>query len=106
MVFWREDKKGEKESNLEKLKGGKMRKYYLEIESYRNDNSLSGIEIINQATKNRRERFAKTLKNLRLDFFEVDIHDFMRIATARNLAEASVKLMNLEIKDFWKSSKK
>ena len=82
-----------------------MRKYYLEIESYRADNSLSTLEIIDQATKNRREKFAKTLENLRLEFFRIDIDDFMRIATARNLAEASVKLMNLEIKKFWKSNK-
>lgn len=75
-----------------------MRKYYLEIESYGDDNSISSVEIIDQRTKNRRERFAKTLKNLRLEFFIISDDIFRLLSIVQALNEASSKLMRLEIK--------
>jgi len=77
-----------------------MRKYYIEIESYRDDTSITGIKIIDQQTKNRRSRLAKTLKNVRLDFFLLEVNAFrQRLQCARDLGEASAKLLNLEIRD-------
>jgi len=83
-----------------------MRKYYLEIESYQDDNSLSTLRIIDQATKNRREKFAKTLKNLRLEFFRISDDFHMQLSIARDLNEASSKLIKLEIKKLLESEAK
>jgi len=83
-----------------------MRKYYLEIESYRDDNSLSNVEIIDQRTKNRREIFAKTLSNLRLEFFIIS-NDFHRqLSLVRDLNDATAKLIKLEIKHLLESESK
>lgn len=83
-----------------------MRKYYLEIESYRDDNSLSNLEIICQRTKNRREIFAKTLKNLRLEFFEISDDFHRQLSLARDLNDATAKLIKLEIKSLLESESK
>ncbi len=80
-----------------------MRKYYLEIEYYQNDMSISTLRIIDQATKNRREEFAKTLRNLDIIFFRID-NDFHRqLSIAQDLNEASSKLIRLEIKNLLES---
>ena len=80
-----------------------MRKYYLEIESYRDDNSLSSIKIIGQATKNRRERFAKTLKNLKIEFFKICPDFHRQLSIAQDLGEAQLKLVALEIRGLLES---
>ncbi len=83
-----------------------MRKYYLEIESYRDDNSLSTMRIIDQRTKNRTEEFIKTLKNLKVEFFLI-CDDFHRqLSIAQDLNEASSKLIKLEIKQLLESEAK
>lgn len=76
-----------------------MRKYYLEIESYRDDNSISTMRIIDQATRNRTEKFIKTLKNLKVEFFRIDADFHRQLSIARDLNEASSKLIKLEIKN-------
>ena len=82
-----------------------MRKYYLEIESCKDDNSISSIEIIDQRTRNRREKFAKTLQNLKIEFFSIcdDFHG--QLSIARDLNEASSKLIKLEIKKLLEEKK-
>lgn len=80
-----------------------MRKYYLEIESYRDDNSISTMRIIDQATKNRTEKFIKTLKNLKVDFFIISDDFHRQLSVARDLNEASSKLIKLEIKKLLES---
>ena len=80
-----------------------MRKYYLEIESYRDDNSISTLRIIDQATKNRTEKFIKTLKNLKVDFFIISADFHRQLSIAQDLNEASSKLIKLEIKNLLES---
>jgi len=80
-----------------------MRKYYLEIEYYQDDMSLSTLRIIDQRTKNRRAEFAKTLRNLDIEFFPI-CDDFHRqLSVAQDLNEASTKLIKLEIKKLLES---
>ena len=80
-----------------------MRKYYLEIESYRDDNSLSALRIIDQATKNRTEKFIKTLQNLKVELFIIDADFHRQLSIAQDLSEASSKLIRLEIKKLLES---
>ncbi len=80
-----------------------MRKHYLEIEYYQNDMSISTLRIIDQRTKNRREKFAKTLKNLDIEFFPICSDFHRQLSIARDLNEATAKLIKLEIKNLLES---
>lgn len=80
-----------------------MRKYYIEVESYRDNTLIIGIKIIDQATKNRRSKFAKTLENVKLDFFLVEVNAFrQRLADPPSMIRENVLLREnckaLEIK--------
>lgn len=78
-----------------------MRKYYLEVESYRDDTLVCRVGVINQATKNRRERFAKNFKGMKLDFLTInqDINQILSLCEDLNMA--SFKLMNLVNKELY-----
>ncbi len=80
-----------------------MRKYYLEIESYRDDNSISTLRIIDQATKNRTERFFKSIKHLKVEFLGIDADFHRQLSLARDLNDATAKLIKLEIKQLLES---
>lgn len=77
-----------------------MRKYYLEVESFRDDSSIIGIRIVDQRTKNRRSKLAKKLVNTQLDFFRTSPGKLGLLTNARDLSEASTKLINLKIRGF------
>lgn len=83
-----------------------MRKYYLEIESYKDDKSISTLRIIDQATKNRAEEFIKTLKNLNVEFYRISADLHRLLCVAHDLSDASTKIITLEIKNLLESESK
>lgn len=70
-----------------------MRKYYIEVESYEDDSLIIGLRVVDQRTKNRREKFAKTLKNVRIDFYMIDRNVHSRLSLCQELNITSTKLM-------------
>ena len=79
-----------------------MRKYYLEVESYRDDNSLCTVRVINQATKNRREKFIKNLKRIKLDFLKINYNVNDMLSLCEDLNMASTKLMSIANRELYR----
>lgn len=76
-----------------------MRKYYLEVESYKIDDSIIQLRIVDQRTKNRRYSFVRNpLRDIRIEFFEIPSDNLGLLSCAYDLGEASVKLMKLKMK--------
>lgn len=76
-----------------------MNKYYLQIVSYRDDNSISSIKIIGHGEKTRAENQTKKWKNLKHDFYLIPADFFRQLSCAGDLGEAQLKLVSLEIKN-------
>lgn len=66
-----------------------MRKKYLEVES--KDNVLMGIRIVDQRTKNRREKFKEQFEKISILFFEIG--DEYILGDALALARSAVKAL-------------
>lgn len=77
-------------------------KYYLEVESYKANSSVTAIRIVNQTTKNRREKLSSILKSMKVDFFEIDDEPYSRLNCSFYLSEASTKLIKIMIKEFYR----
>lgn len=75
----------------------KMRKYYLEIESYEDDSSIIGLRVVDQATRNRRERFIKSMKhkNIRIDFYIINRNVHNRLYFCQELTLAATKITSI-----------
>lgn len=76
-----------------------MKKYYIEVENYQDDSMVIGIRVINQATKNRRERLARTLRNTHIDFFRICPGSHGRLGLCQELSMAATKLMSVVNKE-------
>lgn len=83
-----------------------MRKYYLEVESYKHihNRGLLGISIVDQKTKNRREEFGKKLSRTGIEHFEILRETPEEILqTARDFAHATKQLIDLKVKEIIKA---
>lgn len=76
-----------------------MSKYYLQIVSYQDDDSISSIKIIGHGEKTRIENSTKNWKHLKNDFYLIPADFHRQLACAGDLGEAQLKLTTLVIKN-------